>query len=423
MRLNFYVDKPKESHSPILANLAIAGKRYRFGTGVALDPRHWNVDRQEPRSSDPDRNAHLKRLDAISKYVRQAYNDVNPSGKDKLLSTEDVETFVAKIRAYLTPEKSARATNEHSFAHRFNEFISTYTIRTRTGQITNRRPGTATVGLYTRTLRFLEEWSVENNKALTFETINEAFYASFCSWLCERKGLVDASVSNHIKVLKTFMRWARQQGYHNTSSWELFWRDKRTGDTIALTVDELRGLRDLDLSEKPRLQRIRDHFLLQAYTGLRYGDMQRLEPKHFDEAAGVIRLTTEKTHTACIIPITRPLAQLLERFPSRIFEFPSSVVANRYLKELGKVAGLDKLSTVAHYRSGQRVEETKPRSDLLTTHVARRTFTTTSVRFGIPESVISVVTGHAAKGMLQQHYILFDEEAVREIVCKAWEQL
>jgi len=151
--------------------------------------------------------------------------------------------------------------------------------------------------------------------------------------------------------------------------------------------------------------------------------MQRLEPKHFDEAAGVIRLTTEKTHTACIIPITRPLAQLLERFPSKIFEIPSSVVANRYLKELGKVAGLDKLSTVAHYRSGQRVEETKPRSDLLTTHVARRTFTTTSVRFGVPESVISVVTGHAAKGMLQQHYILFDEEAVRDIVCKAWEQL
>ena len=46
-----------------------------------------------------------------------------------------------------------------------------------------------------------------------------------------------------------------------------------------------------------------------------------------------------------------------------------------------------------------------------------------SVRFGISEVVISAVTGHAAKSMLQSAYIKLDEDSIRDIVVKAWEQL
>jgi hypothetical protein len=31
--------------------------------------------------------------------------------------------------------------------------------------------------------------------------------------------------------------------------------------------------------------------------------------------------------------------------------------------------------------------------------------------------------GHSPKGMLQQHYVKLDEDAVRDIVVKAWENL
>ncbi len=143
----------------------------------------------------------------------------------------------------------------------------------------------------------------------------------------------------------------------------------------------------------------------------------------FDEGAGIIRFVTQKTDTKCIIPITRPLATLLERYPSRLFEFASDVKQNQYLKELGKLAGFDQPVTVSSYRGGQRVEEVKAKHELLTTHVARRSFASTSIRFGVPESVIGMVTGHSAKGMLQQHYIRLDEDAIRDIVTKAWDQL
>jgi len=362
-------------------------------------------------------------MTVIYAFISKAYNDMNPAGKDKALSLEDVERFAAQIKHFLSPDAAKLGSDGTSFEDRFHEFVATYTMRTRTGQITTRRPGAATLGLYTRTLQCLVDWSSFAKKQLTFESINETFYTSFCTWLVEKRGLVDASVSNHVKVLKTFMKWSRHKGYHATTAWEQFWRDKRTGDTIALTVDELRRIRDVDLTDKPRLNRIRDIFLLQVYTGMRYGDLLKLAPKHFDDEVGIIRFTTEKTHTACIVPITGPLRSLLEKYPSRLFEVPSGVKFNVYLKELGAVAGMTKETVIAKYVGGKREETSLPRSELLTSHVARRTFATTSLRFGVPEAVIGAVTGHAAKGMLQQHYINFDEETIRDMICKAWEQL
>ncbi len=182
-------------------------------------------------------------------------------------------------------------------------------------------------------------------------------------------------------------------------------------------------MRNFHLTGKLRLSRIRDLFLLQAYTGMRYGDLSALEPRHFDDDAGLIRYTSEKSDTKCIVPLTKPIRKLLERYPSRLFEFPSITKANLYLKDLGLEVGLTESITVSHYKGGVRIDETKRRADLLTTHVARRSFSTTSVQFGLSEAVISRVTGHAARGVLQQHYIILNDDAVRDMVCKAWEQL
>jgi integrase len=249
------------------------------------------------------------------------------------------------------------------------------------------------------------------------------FYLSYSSWLSAKRSVSDATVSNYIKTIKTFLRWAKSRGYHSVTDYEQFYRDKRTSETIALTLDEVRLLRDFDLSDSPRLARVRDIFLLQCFTGMRYGDLQRLEPKHFDDASQLIRFTTEKTNTRCVIPITRPLKELLSRYPSRLFELPSGVKQNLYLKELGQKVGLTQDVTTERFVLGQRIEETKKRHELITTHVARRSYATLSVRFGVPESVIGLVMGHSPKGMLQQHYVKLDEDAVRDIVVKAWENL
>ncbi|MBC8124888.1 MAG: tyrosine-type recombinase/integrase [Candidatus Kapabacteria bacterium] len=423
MRLSFYLDKPERQSSSIMLNVALGGKRFRFGTGVIIDPKHWNAEKGSVRSTDPHRNANQKKLNHISEFVRTCYNELIPSGKEKILSSDDLANFTNRIRTFLSPTEDTETTRPRTFEQRFEEFIKNYTIRTRNGMITSNRPGPRMLSLYRLVLNDILAWSAARRRPLSFETINEDFHADYCSWLLQERGLVDATVSNHTKVIKTFMKWARQKGYHTETGWENFWRDKRTAKSIALTLDELHVLRDADLSGFPKLDRTRNLFLIQAFTGLRYGDVRSLEPGHFDDDAGVIRFITEKTDAKCTIPITAPLAKLLEQFPTREFRFPTNQEMNRELKVLGEHVGFDKTSSVSHYQAGKRIESKHQRFELLTTHVARSTYISTSIRFGIPEAVTSIATGHASKGMMQTYYIILSEEAVRDMVCKAWEQL
>lgn len=417
MRLTFYLDRPQAPRTALMLNVAVKGQRLRFSTGISIDPKHWNAERQEPKSTDPHVNVNSRRLRSIEQFVVELYH-AQPTERGQLF---DVPKFREAINTFLSPD--GRQSGSQGIEADFERFITSYTLRSSSGLVTMKRPGTRSIQTYRLTLESIQTWAKTRRRRLDYERIDLDFYVDYTQWLSSTRNLTDASVSNYIKVIKTFMKWARQQGLHNSTTYESFYRDSRYGDTIALSVDEIRTIRDLDLTEKPRLARVRDHFLLQVYTGMRYGDLCRLEPRHFDEGAGIIRFVTQKTDTKCIIPITRPLATLLERYPSRLFEFASDVKQNQYLKELGKLAGFDQPVTVSSYRGGQRVEEVKAKHELLTTHVARRSFASTSIRFGVPESVIGMVTGHSAKGMLQQHYIRLDEDAIRDIVTKAWDQL
>lgn len=417
MRLSFYLDKPHAARTALMLNVALRGKRLRFSTGISIEPKHWNSERQQPRTTDPHVNVNARRLRSIEQFVVELYH-AQPTGRHQSI---DVVTFREAVESFLNPQR--RQFGSHGFEADFEQFIQTYTLRSSSGLVTMKRPGARSIQTYRLTLDSVQTWAKTRRRRLEYDRIDLDFYVDYTQWLSATRNLTDASVSNYIKVIKTFMKWARQQGYHNTTAYESFYRDKRNGDSIALSIDEIRTIRDLDLTDNPRLARVRDHFLLQVYTGMRYGDLCRLEPRHFDEGAGIIRFVTQKTDTKCIIPITRPLATLLERYPSRLFEFASDVKQNQYLKELGKLAGFNQSVTVSSYRSGQRVEEVKAKHELLTTHVARRSFASTSIRFGVPESVIGMVTGHSAKGMLQQHYIRLDEDAIRDIVTKAWDQL
>lgn len=423
MRLSFYLDKPDAERSIIMLNVSFRGQRLRFGTGVSMEPAHWNPKRQEPKASGPTVNSDRHRLEGIAKFVRATFDGMKFGDKQRSITPEDIAAFRSNVGEFLTPlSKKVVSAKGGEFKTDFDQFIATYTIRSKTGMVTTRRPIDATIQLYQRTLDYLVDWSLFAKRPLAYDTIDEAFYASYCEWL-GRGGMTDSSAGNYIKTLKTFMKWSRQKGFHTTSAYETFYRDSRTGDTIALTVEELRRVRDLDLTKAPRLERSRDLFLLQCYTGMRYGDLSRLEPRHFDDTAKLIRYTTQKNDTPCIVPITKPLAVLLERYPSRLFEFPSDVKQNVYIKEVAARADMKQSVSVSQWVNGKRVEGVFRRDELVTTHVARRTFVTTSLRFGVPEAVISAVTGHAAKGMLQQHYVKFDEDGIRDIITRAWEQL
>ena len=68
---------------------------------------------------------------------------------------------------------------------------------------------------------------------------------------------------------------------------------------------------------------------------------------------------------------------------------------NRYLKHLCELVGFNTPITKTCYKGGERQEETYPKSDLIGTHAARRTFICFALASGIPPQVVMKWTGHS----------------------------
>ncbi|HPO62405.1 MAG TPA: hypothetical protein PK762_04920 [Candidatus Kapabacteria bacterium] len=58
------------------------------------------------------------------------------------------------------------------------------------------------------------------------------------------------------------------------------------------------------------------------------------------------------------------------------------------------MANISKLITITRYIGAERIEETKPKYELISNHMARRTFVTLSLEKGMRPEVVMMITGH-----------------------------
>ena len=65
------------------------------------------------------------------------------------------------------------------------------------------------------------------------------------------------------------------------------------------------------------------------------------------------------------------------------------------------MAGFDEPYKIVTYKGAQRIEEIKPKSELMTSHVARRTFVTLALALGMPGELVKACTGHHSDKMMR----------------------
>jgi len=433
MNITFYLDKPSAQKTTLMADVTFSNERPRFSSGLSLAPAYWNHDKQQVRASDPLRVAHQQRLDSVVAIAKEIYEQMNLGAVGRIVTEADAREYKRRVKARLKPLKSktskvttstVAATSD--FFNQYNEFVRTYTITTRTGQVTTKRPSDETIENYKRCGRILQQYSMEHNVLLTFENIDMNFYRGFMTWLATKKNLIDSSAGSYVKSIKVFMRWAMddERKLHSNIAFMKFYR--ATSDEnergVALTLPELRLLRDADLSHDESLHMARNRHLLQTFTALRYSDLQLLDSINFDHKNKFVVSPIQKTGSRdVVIPITPPCERLLASNPSLLSECHPKWKQNVYLKEIGKLIGLDAPVIVREHRSGKRIETVAPKWQQFSTHSARRTFMTISLEdFGLPEQVVYRVTGHKPKNNVAALYYKGTKEGIRTAVCNAW---
>ena len=237
------------------------------------------------------------------------------------------------------------------------------------------------------------------NGVVNFSDVTEAKIREFDEWLHKRvvRGhlMEQSTIASYHKYFKIFINDAVIDGYvkNNPYQTKRIKIDKGEGGQIAcLTenqVEEIEGLERLDLF----LERVRDLFLFQCYTGLAYSDMQKFKLKDClrdEEGRYIVKGKRTKTNTDYIFILSDKALKLVEKYKGRL-PVISNQKYNQYLKIIGKMVGVDKLHS----------------------HMGRSTFASTCLNKGMNTDVLKHALGHTTTIETNRYATMQDKTVIR----------
>lgn len=253
---------------------------------------------------------------------------------------------------------------------------------------------------------------------ITFESIDLNFHEKFTSYLTNDRGQLDSTSSKYVSLLKSFMNWSLKLKKHTSTGFKDsdFKSPSIESELIALTLDELMSLYRLDLELGSRLHKVRELFCFQCFTGMRFSEVVAIDEGNLrgDE----LYYREHKTKSIRVKALNQSALEILRRNDFS-FHGISNQKLNKYLKELGKLAGITTPVQVVKYRGCERIEIVKPKYEFITTHVARASFITISLQLNVPAEVVKKDTGHASDASFRR-YVRFADQYSSAVMRNAW---
>lgn len=376
-------------------------KSIQISTGEKIHPDFWDAENEQVRKS-------FRGFTSLNSAIQAKENEVKElANVAKSISIDPTIEYIREKIDSLKPNSSTGAVNFYNLYERW--------VKDNTG-----RKVKIVLSQQLGTLRLIKEFEHEKNYKITLERIDLNFYNKFTSWLLIDKELAPGTVGKHIKHIKAFLNHLTEQGINNNMVFKskAFKKLTTKTDIIYLTRSELEKLFHFDLANNPKLEQIRDIFIFECATGLRYSDIKNLKSENIKEDS--ISLTTIKTKERLNIPLNSYARYILNKYNGRIPDALSNQKMNNALKELGKYCGINTPEQQVKYIGSKRIEVTKPKYELMTTHCARRTFITQSLERGLRPEVIMKITGHKDISTMMR-YVKITPDIVKSELLRAWE--
>jgi site-specific recombinase XerD len=265
---------------------------------------------------------------------------------------------------------------------------------------------------------YLRQFAEETAQELRFESIDKKFQDGFTLFLLKRVGLQNNSVAKTFGHFRSFMNWCAERAYTSNLTFKTFRMKTEKIEVIALTREELTRLYNFDFAEHPSLDKVRDVFCFQCFTGQRFSDIAAF--RYNAVIDNVWHVRTTKTRDVIHVPLTDNALAILDKYREHgALPIISSQKTNEYVKEACKIAGIDQPVTITRYQANKRIERHEPKYNLIATHTARRSFVTLSLESGMRPEVLMRITGHTSLKMLNK-YIAVSEAITVQEMAKAW---
>ena len=357
---------------PIRMRVNFASKRIEFTTGYRIDAAKWDSNKQRVRNGCTNK---LKQsASEINASLLGYYTEVQEIFKkfevEEIMPTpEQIKEAFNALHKPIEEEVKPRKSTPNAFYRVFDDFVRDCG-----------RQNDWTDSTYEK-FAAVKNHLMNFRDGLTFDFFDEKGLNDYVAYLRDVKEMRNSTIGKQLSFLKWFLRWAFKKGLHQNNAYDSYKPKLKSTQKkiIFLTWEELNKLREFEIpAAKQALDRVRDVFLFQCFTGLRYSDVFNL--RRSDIKGDHIEVTTVKTSDSLIIELNKHSKAILDKYKDVAFEDDKvlPVITNQkmndYLKELAELAGIDEPVRQTYYRGNERIDEVTPKYALLGTHASRRTF-------------------------------------------------
>lgn len=260
------------------------------------------------------------------------------------------------------------------------------------GQLALLNPSHATMEHTLALIRKIEDFG----KMRTFRDVTIANIVEFDLYL-KRSGVTAPATLN--KRHSTFRRYIRKAVYKGLLDKDPYFEfnmpSAKSREPVFLTEEEIGKV----MRYKPGtegMERARDLFLFQCFTGLAYVDLMEFNEGFIQEVGGVevIRSSRHKTGESYISVFLDEARGIAEKYGYRLPKMTNQKY-NEHLKALSVEAGIGKN---------------------ITTHSGRHTFATYLLNKGVPIETVSKAMGHSNIKMTQHYARLLGSKVVNDML-------
>jgi integrase len=400
MKINFKLKDSRKNISHIVCEVYYTDGRLKCSTGESIEPQFWNKQKKRATEKNYPKgqsiNSVLNGFEAIF-VTALAIAKANQQPLEKTHLSRLFENY----RNAITPMSDNAKPTFFSYLQNFID-----TPRLFKGERIQQRSMTTYKELHKK----LEYFAKQQKVSIDFSTLNLAMLEKFTSFLYGQN-LNPSTVGKYLSKLKTVLNDAKKNGIEVCYNYNDAQKPKPVENTaIYLTENELMHLFNFDLSNEPRLETVRDIFVFQSYTAMRYSDIKAFKRENYDDTAKTIQYITTKTGTPVIIPIFPIVQNILNKYGGMLPNVISEQKANEYLKEIGQKVGLTGKVPRTIYEYGFKKNVILEKWQMISTHTARRTGATNMYKATGNARMIMQITGHKKETTFWNYVRLTNEE-------------
>lgn len=361
----FYLKKDKIKKSglvPIHARITVDGKLTQFNTKLEIAENAWNSGKVVGKSFEVNRINSV--LNEIRAGIHTCYHTLQQ--RDGYVTAERVKN------AFLGKEEK-----EKTIIAFFEQHNEQFLLRVN-NDLTSRKTYTRYELTKNRLIDFMKaKYKVSD---MPIREMNTALIDNFYLYIRDSYGCTHNTTMKFIQRFRTIVNFAKSTGLITADPFASYKLKFEHTDRGYLDQEEIDKIYAKQFASK-RLEQVRDMFIFGCYTGLSYIDICELKAEDirtmFDGNLWIVtkRHKTQITSTIRLLDIPKALLKKYEgKLPDgKLLPVISNQKMNDYLKEISEVCGINKK---------------------ITFHLARHSFATLSLGYGVPIETVSKMLGH-----------------------------